>query len=58
MIQLKVEIFLCKSKGAEKDTSFYSFSSLSSFCKKQKKKKVLGFWCCTLNKGKVILLKK
>jgi hypothetical protein len=22
-IQLKVEIFLCKSKGAEKDTSFF-----------------------------------
>jgi hypothetical protein len=30
-IQLKVEIFLYKSKGAEKDTSFCSFPSLSSF---------------------------
>jgi hypothetical protein len=38
MIQLKVEIFLYKSKGVKKDTLFCSFPSLSSFCKKKKKK--------------------
>jgi hypothetical protein len=42
MIQLKAKIFLCKSNGVEKDTSFCNFLSLSSFCKKKKRFLVSG----------------